>query len=153
MDILETISTVRGAQIYTATDSQAWSAAECPNCSNPNMLAVAVREQEVYYSDGYALNARLLCVGCGTGAVADRYGRISPSAKDFATPDGTPKVEAKIWEEVRECLSVGAYNAVAMLCRRLLLHLCFHPREKPESGSESSQHQLCASGSVRNLST
>ena len=131
MDILESISTLRGSRLYAATDSQAWSGAQCPNCGNPNMLAIAVREQQVYYSEGYALNTWLLCVGCGTGAVADENGRISPGAKKFPTPDGTPDAERKAWEEVRDCLAVSAYDAVAMLCRKLLLHLVFtHDRSQ-----------------------
>jgi hypothetical protein len=76
-------------------------------------------------------NTWLLCVGCGTGAVADSYGQVSPPAKEFPTPDGTPPAEKKIWEEVRECLSIHAYNAVAMLCRKILLHLVFtHERSQ-----------------------
>lgn len=149
MDILQTISTVRGSQIYTATDSQAWSGVACPNCSNPNMLAVAMREQDVYYSDGYALNAWLLCVGCGTGAMADRYGRVSPSAKEYPTPDGTPDAEKRIWEEVRSCMSVGAYDAVAMLCRKLLLHLVFtHERSQ---APQASPRNINFAGAVQYL--
>ncbi len=135
MDILENISTVRGHHLYAATDTQAWSAATCPNCHNPNMLTVAIREREVYYSHGYALNAWLLCVSCGTGAVADEYGRISPSIKEFPTPDGTPSAEKKVWEEVRDCLAVGAYNASAMLCRKLLLHLVFTHERSQDPGA------------------
>jgi hypothetical protein len=52
---------------------------------------------------------------------------------EFPTPDGTPPAERKIWGEVRECLSIHAYNAVAMLCRKLLLDLVFtHERSQNE---------------------
>jgi hypothetical protein len=50
---------------------------------------------------------------------------------EYPTPDGTPEAESGIWEEVRKCLSIDAYNAVAMLCRKLLLHLVFtHERSQ-----------------------
>lgn len=131
MDVTRSIVTVKGYGDYTVTESEAWSAVACPSCRNPNMLCVARQQYDELSSSGYALNAWLLCVSCGQAAVGDRFGRVSPGAKEFPTPDGTPEAEAKLWEEIRNCQSVAAYNAVAMLCRKLLLHLVFtHERSQ-----------------------
>jgi hypothetical protein len=43
----------------------------------------------------------------------------------FAEPAGTPEPELEMWREVRQCFSVNAYTAVAMLCRKILLHMVF----------------------------
>lgn len=137
MDITQSISTVKGFATYTVADPQAWSQIECPNCRKPQMLSVAKREYPELLSGGElnpggdAINNWLLCVVCGTAAVSDSYRRLSPPSMEYPTPDGTPQAETKMWEEVRGCLSIEAYNAVAMLCRKLLLHLVFtHERSR-----------------------
>lgn len=137
MDLTENLFTLRGgSERYSAISSVAWSETTCPSCQNPRMLVIAYRDQPDFYSEGYALNTWLLCPACGTGAVVDRFGRVSPGQMEFPTPDGTPESEAKIWEETRTCLSVEAYNAVAMLCRKLLLHLVFtHERSEDSSAT------------------
>lgn len=137
MDVTRAILTISGQGTYPVTEAEAWSDFQCPSCRNPKMLMVAFREGSQIYVDANPLNKWLLCVGCGTGAVADEYNRVSPSSKEYPTPEGTPTAEAKAWTEIRECLSVGAYNAVAMLCRKLLLHMVFthqrsvNPEAKP----------------------
>jgi hypothetical protein len=125
MDITHTLYTIKGYGDYAVTQSEAWSSIACPSCRNPNMLIVAIRDNDTLPALDYATSAWLLCVSCGSGAVTDRFSRVSPSAKEYPTPDGTPEAETKTWEEVRNCLAVGAYNATAMLCRKLLLHLVF----------------------------
>jgi uncharacterized protein YbaR (Trm112 family) len=131
MDITRSILTVKGYGDYTVTEREAWSVVACPSCRNPNMLVVARQEHDEFQPPGYALNAWLLCVGCGQATVGDRFGRVSPAAMEFPTPDGTPEAETNLWQEVRACLSIDAYNAVAMLCRKLLLHLVFtHERSQ-----------------------
>jgi hypothetical protein len=131
MDVLRNIRTINAPVDYTVTETEAWSEVVCPGCSNPRMLIVARRDHDSYLDLGITLNTWLLCISCGTGAVADSYGVVWPGQMAYPTPDGTPEAETKIWEEIRKCLCVDAYNAVAMLCRKLLLHLVFtHERSQ-----------------------
>jgi hypothetical protein len=139
MDVTQDIKTIEGGS-YPVTDSEAWSQIACPSCRNPQMLIVARYEPSVMLlgrvmalddiTEGDVTTRWLFCVGCKTAAV-DSHGQVSPPAMEYPTPDGTPQAEKKVWEEVRECLSIHAYNAVAMLCRKLLLHLVFtHERSQ-----------------------
>lgn len=64
----------------------------------------------------------LRCTSCGMGLV-ENYGVVSPGVRPLGVPRGLPKVEAEAWAEVRACLSVGAYTASVMLCRKLLMHV------------------------------
>lgn len=67
----------------------------------------------------------------------------------FGDPDGTPDPELTLWREVRRCFSVSAYNAVAMLCRKILLHMVFtHQRNRDP---EATPHDLSFAAAVRYL--
>lgn len=141
MDATQSIWTVDGAGSYETSDSEAWSDIACPSCTNPSTLVIAKQESEGDYRLPQLANIWLLCIACGLGAVADGDGNVSPGVKSFPTPDGTPEAEEKLWEEVRNCLSVSAFNAVAMLCRKLLLHLVYT--------HERSQNQLATPRSIK----
>lgn len=131
MEVTQSLWTVVGYATYKTTDTRAWAEIACPSCSTPSMLVIARREGQDAYSPDYALNAWLLCMACGAGAVVNRVSGVSPGPKKFPTPDGTPESETVLWEEIRNCLSVSAFNAVAMLCRKLLLHLVYtHERSQ-----------------------
>ena len=76
---------------------------------------------------------------------------------EYPTPEGTPQTEARIWSEVRACLSIHAYSAVAMLCRKLLLHLVFthkrsqDPQAKPPKVTFAEAVQYLANHGVITL--
>jgi len=48
---------------------------------------------------------------------------VSPASAPLANPDGVTGQELQAWQEVRDCLGVGAHTAAVMLCRKLLLHV------------------------------
>jgi hypothetical protein len=73
-----------------------------------------------YRNDGF--HRWLRCVNCGS-ALAENNGTLSPSAKPLRVPIGVTGVELDVWEEVRECLAVGAFTAAVMMCRKLLFHV------------------------------
>jgi hypothetical protein len=62
------------------------------------------------------------CANCLQGAVMNG-GVMAPSVKPLRVPKGLPAAEGAVWNEVRECLAVGAATASVMLCRKLLLHI------------------------------
>jgi Domain of unknown function (DUF4145) len=110
---------IRAPFNYTVDDPEAWAAEACPSCGGHPMVVVAIAER---YTSQPVL--WLSCVSCGQGAVINGF-EISPGRKVFPTPEGTPDAESKLWEEARACLSIGAYDAVAMICRKLLLHIVY----------------------------
>ena len=102
------------------------------------MLFVIARRgtvEDIAYGD--IKNAWLYCVNCRNGCVVNES-KLVPGKMTFPTPEGTPQLEAQLWEEIRRCLSVSAFNAVAMLCRKLLLHMVLtHKRSiDPEAPPE-----------------
>ena len=64
----------------------------------------------------------LRCVRCMTPHV-EHDGKVSPGDRPLSTPKGVHGLELKAWEEVRDCLSVGAFTASVMLCRKILFHV------------------------------
>src|SRR5688572_8383801 len=81
---------------------EAWRLYECAYCGGTQMVAVA-------YSN-YVKTEWLRCVNCKAGHVSND-GRMSPAVMPLAAPLGVTGVELAAWNEVRECLSVGAFTA------------------------------------------
>jgi hypothetical protein len=88
------------------------------------MLFLIARRGNYDPFHGYPENAWYYCMNCRKGCVHNGFD-LAPGKMEFRAPEGTPDQEAELWEEIRRCLSVNAYNAVAMLCRKLLLHMVF----------------------------
>ena len=74
----------------------------------------------------------LRCARCLNPAVSS-LGVTTPGARPFSVPEGLPPEEDGIWEEVRGCLSVGAYTAAVTMCRKLLLHLAVANKLSPKN--------------------
>jgi hypothetical protein len=75
----------------------------------------------IAYKEGGA-HAWLRCVNCLHGLVKNGN-VISPGVLPLAVPQGLVGREGEVWGEIRSTLSVGAYTASVMLCRKLLLHV------------------------------
>jgi Domain of unknown function (DUF4145) len=118
---------------YSIDDEEAWAAGvQCSFCGGTPLMVVAQTHRYGAHPVQW-----LHCIRCGQGAVVNGF-QMSPGLKQFPTPEGTPEAESKLWEEVRTCLSVDAYDAVAMICRKLLLHIVYthqrsiNPNAKPK---------------------
>jgi hypothetical protein len=94
---------------------QRWLVAICPHCGGSQMGVVAATKEE-------GAVKWLRCANCLRGAVMNG-GVTAPSVKPLSVPKGLPAAEGAAWNEVRECLAVGAATASVMLCRKLLLHV------------------------------
>jgi hypothetical protein len=103
---------------YDISSETAWEReTPCPFCEAQPLVIVAQREEGNWW---------FYCLNCRRGSVAneDFFGRrVHPGRKTLPTPDHVPQAEQALWEEIRSCLSVSAHTAVAMLCRKMLLHL------------------------------
>jgi hypothetical protein len=113
--VFDNVQTVYQTNLhYNPTDRNAYATGECPFCEAHQFGVVAVT------TSGDVLWGR--CVACGKGIVAND-GVIAPTTLPLREPAGLPEVEKRVWQEVRQCLSVGAYAAAVMLCRKLLFHI------------------------------
>jgi hypothetical protein len=112
---------------FNVNSNDAWEKhTECPFCGAKPLAVVAYRN---------AFNTWLYCINCEKASVAnaDSFGRyVSPGRLTLPTPDGVPEGDASLWQQIRACLSVGASTAVAMLCRKMLLHLA-HTHESTQN--------------------
>lgn len=104
---------------------QTWLVATCPHCGGSQMGVVAATKDE-----GVVKWVR--CASCLEGAVMNG-GVIAPSVRPLRVPQGLPAGEAAVWDEVRECLAMGAATASVMLCRKLLLHIAVTHGLSPKS--------------------
>lgn len=94
---------------------ETWLVATCPHCGGTQMGVVATTKEE-------GVVKWLRCANCLQGAVING-GVMAPSVRPLRVPKGLPAAEGMVWNEVRECLAVGATTASVMLCRKLLLHI------------------------------
>lgn len=103
---------------YNIESENAWERnTPCPFCGAKPLAVIANRG---------AINTWLYCINCEKAAVANYDGiarYVAPPSLSLPTPDGVPAAESDLWHQIRSCLSVGASTAVAMLCRKMLLHL------------------------------
>lgn len=100
---------------YTQTDSQYWITQDCSTCNGPSRMVV------IAYSR-ITPTQWLRCLTCSS-AFVNNYGVTSPTAKPLSVPLGVQGIELEAWNEVRECLGVGANTAAVMMCRKLLFHI------------------------------
>lgn len=82
-------------------------------------MAVIAREPSL--GEG-TLRFWMRCVNCHT-AVVRQGGVSSPATLPLSVPLGVTGVELDAWQEVRACLSVGAFTSAVMMARKLLLHV------------------------------
>lgn len=113
----EDLSIVRATLAsYERSDSQAFKVERCSFCDASQMAVIAhtYARHDCYW---------LRCINCGKGSVVNSGSQVSPAARPLHTPRGLPELDEQIWNEVRDCLSVGASTAAVMLCRKLLVHI------------------------------
>jgi hypothetical protein len=89
----------------------------CAHCNHQvNGLVVAT------YITGTVRNVWLLCTLCGKGSVSDYY-HIFPYPLFGPVIDGLPDNIFKAYQEARNCMSVYAYTACELICRKILMHI------------------------------
>ncbi len=142
-DLLRTLSTTIGQM--SVSDSASWFEVQCPHCSNPRLVMVAA-QVDGNYSVQPSFTRWLRCPVCSQGCI-QVSGSLHPAAKPLREPLGLPDDDARIWDEARTCLGVGANAAAVMLCRKLLFHVAVahglpekNSRERAPSFAEAVQH-------------
>lgn len=110
---------------YTPSEESAYVSGLCPFCG-AHQFAVVART-----SSSDTIWGR--CVSCEKGVVQNGTVLAPPSLR-LREPSGLPDVEKRVWNEVRQCISVGAYAASVMLCRKLLFHIAVTNGLPPKNG-------------------
>ena len=64
----------------------------------------------------------VLCTDCGYGSVVND-GSLYPSMLFGPIIEGLPQEVEEAYQEVRNCMSVRAYTACELLCRKILMHV------------------------------
>ena len=80
----------------------------------------------------------LLCTNCGYGSVVND-GRLHPGTLFGPIIEGLPKNVEEAYQEARSCMSVKAYTACELLCRKILMHVAV---EKGAKERESFSYYL-----------
>lgn len=100
---------------FDQSDARSWARAACAFCGGSQMIVIATTrsDPDVQW---------LRCVNCYRGAVSN-LDAVSPATMPLDTPESLTGVDLDAWTEVRACLSVGAFTAATMMCRKLLFHI------------------------------
>ena len=72
----------------------------------------------------------VMCPTCSHGSVIDRNGITYPAPKFGDELIGLPKDVLGAYEEARNCMSVNAYSACTLLCRKILMHVAVDKGDK-----------------------
>lgn len=96
-----------------AKEREAYYAYVCGHCGHKvNGFVVAT-----YFHQSW-----LLCTECGCGSVINDY-QIFPSPLFGPEMQGLPDEVKKAYNELRNCMSVNAFTASELLCRKILMHI------------------------------
>lgn len=90
---------------------------KCGFCGND------IASDKGYYAEN-AFGTIYICHKCNKPTFFERYGNKTPGTlygKEFKV--NISENVKELYDEARKCYSVGAYSAVSMCCRKLLMHI------------------------------
>lgn len=94
-------------------DEDAWWAYQCGHCGyNVTGAVVAIGDQVRW----------LQCTNCGFGSVLNGAA-VYPGVSFGPAIEGLPGETAQAYDEARRCMSVNAYTATELICRKILMHV------------------------------
>lgn len=109
----------RAVSRYDGSTSDAWVGYQCAHCGQSVSGAVVAA-----HIDPHARHVRWTqCPNCGEPSAIDSSGAIHPGARYGPVLEGLPEEVARAYDEARACMSVGAFGAAELVCRRILMHV------------------------------
>jgi hypothetical protein len=105
----------KNTQKPDGTTDDAWMGYVCGHCETKVSGAVVAR-----FYDGRTY--WLMCPECQKGSVMT-FGDIYPGVSFGPTLQGLPPDVAESYEEARQCMSVNAFTAAELICRKILMHV------------------------------
>lgn len=94
----------------------AWTNYQCGHCGQQVSGAIIA-----FYPD-LSANRWLLCPSCAKGSV-QCHGNLYPSPMPGNNLKGLPSEVDATYNEARRCMSVNAFTACELLCRKILMHV------------------------------
>lgn len=111
------------------SDSAHWLV-ECPTCASGSMLAIAIGEVPVGFSEELGYNdhaAWLMCSVCGMGSFAvgtpGRPVKVFPRTWPFAVPDHLADQVRATWIEALRAYAAEAFTSSSLMCRKIVFHI------------------------------
>jgi Domain of unknown function (DUF4145) len=89
-----------------------------------------------------------ICTNCGDGSVRVQSGVVYPTSPFGPEIESLPTPVGDAYEEARSCMSVGAYTAAELICRKILMHVAADKGAKEGESFEGYLDHLLAEGFV-----
>jgi len=87
---------------------------KCGHCGKETSGRVVAKYNNVMF---------LLCTSCALGSIWIYPDRIIPGSKPGSKLEGLPPEIEEAYNEARNCLSIEAYVASELICRKILMHI------------------------------
>jgi len=108
----------RSVHKHDGSTHDAWLGYVCGHCSTKISGAVVCTE----FEDKPPVKW-LLCPNCNNGSVLARDGNIYPGVMFGPNIEGLPEDIKSAYNEARKCMSVNAFAAAELICRKTLMHV------------------------------
>lgn len=102
-----------------AGQKDGWYTYVCGHCQTKVTGAVAAQ----FGIAGHEPIRWLQCTSCGNGSVLTAQGSVHPAVLFGPQIEGLPEDVESAYDEARRCMSVGAYTACELMCRKILMHV------------------------------
>lgn len=108
-----------------ATTPAAWIGFTCGHCGHKvsGAIVAGVMTGDPVGPAGRYLPAWFRCSNCGEPSCLDTKKEIHPGPPAGVLVGGLPSDVEAAYDEARRCLTVNAYTACELLCRKLLMHV------------------------------
>jgi hypothetical protein len=129
----------KGVNRHDGSTENAWKKYVCGHCSRTVGGAVVASASDALW---------LWCPACGEPSVEDSRKQIHPAAAFGFPLQGLPVEVEAAYDEARRCMSVRAYTAAELVCRKLLMHVAVDKGATPGESFQSYVSHLEGQGYI-----
>ena len=104
---------------HTGQDSRSWFTFYCAHCDTRGSGAVIASWK---FNDKSYIQW-LMCTNCNDASALAQDGNIYPGIPFGPKIEGLPNEVDEAYKETRRCMSVNAFTACELLCRKILMHV------------------------------
>jgi len=101
-------------------DAMSWHTFSCAHCGTKGSGAVIAYYRE---NEKQAYRRWLMCTNCNDASAIAKNGNVYPGIPFGPRIEGLPNEVSQAYEEARQCMSVNAFTACELICRKLLMHV------------------------------
>jgi hypothetical protein len=114
----------RGVEKKDGSTPESWFGYTCGHCNTKvSGAVVAVHPTMNQQVRGPPSTYWLLCPNCAEGSVKVANGNVYPGVPFGPPVSGLPPVVKSAYDEARQCMSVNAFTACELICRKILMHV------------------------------